>query len=170
MAEWRNRIVGEDTVDPAALKAHPHNWRLHPSFQQKVLEGILSEVGWIQRIIVNQRTGHVVDGHLRLAAALYHQESSIPVIYVDLSEHEENVMLASLDPLATLATPNISEFSTLLETINATDPAMQKFFDDLAQDFGISTPAFEPGLIPEKGLDERDPVTCPACGHKFIRG
>jgi hypothetical protein len=28
---------------------------------------VLDKVGWVQDVIVKQRTGHVVDGHLRAA-------------------------------------------------------------------------------------------------------
>lgn len=58
---WRNRIVGEGMEDADQLLANPRNWRIHPKAQQDALEGVLREVGWVQRVIVNQRTGFVVD-------------------------------------------------------------------------------------------------------------
>ena len=63
VANFRNRIVGYEEVDPEQLLANPRNWRIHPQNQQEALEGVLEEVGWIDDIIVNQQTGFVVDGH-----------------------------------------------------------------------------------------------------------
>src|SRR5688572_27021845 len=79
---WTNRIVGEGTEDPAALVANPSNWRLHPKGQQQAVAAVLGRVGWVQRCIVNRRTGHLVDGHLRVELALERGEPEVPVLYV----------------------------------------------------------------------------------------
>lgn len=100
--QWRNRIVGNGEEDPEQLLANPKNWRIHPKGQQKALEGILKEVGWVQQVIVNRTTGFVVDGHARVAMAISRGEM-VPVVYVELSEEEETLVLATLDPLAAMA-------------------------------------------------------------------
>src|SRR5437867_4576224 len=69
-ATWRNRIVGSGEEAPDQLLANPKNWRIHPKHQQEALAGVLDEVGWVQEVIVNQQTGHLVDGHLRVTLAL----------------------------------------------------------------------------------------------------
>ena len=66
------------------------------------MAGVLAEVGWVQDIIVNKRTGFVVDGHARVALAISAGER-VPVVYVDLSENEEALILATLDPLSAMA-------------------------------------------------------------------
>ncbi len=86
---WQNRIIGEGEEDPSQLLANPSNFRIHPKPQQDALSGVLSEVGWVQRVLVNQRTGHVIDGHLRVSLAISRNEPTVPVIYVDLSPEEE---------------------------------------------------------------------------------
>jgi ParB-like chromosome segregation protein Spo0J len=101
---WRNRIVGHADVAPAELVPNPHNWRSHPQEQQRALAGALGEVGWVAEVLVNRTTGHVVDGHLRIERALARHEPTVPVTYVELSEDEERLVLASLDPLAAMAT------------------------------------------------------------------
>jgi DNA modification methylase len=101
-ATWHNRItgVGEEPADQ--LLANPRNFRIHSMFQQDVVKGSLDELGWIKRVTVNQRTGFVVDGHLRVKlAARYGQ--IVPVEYVDLSDEEEALALAVIDPTAALA-------------------------------------------------------------------
>ena len=82
---YENRIVGTGTEHPEQLLANPNNWRIHPKSQQDALESLLDDVGWVQNIIVNQRTGHVVDGHMRAAVAISKNETEVPVVYVDLS-------------------------------------------------------------------------------------
>ena len=100
---WRNRIVGSGEAAPAELVPNEKNWRLHPRRQVAALEGALDEVGWVQQVIVNQRTGRLVDGHARVESAVARREASVPVLYVDLSEAEEALVLASLDPLGAMA-------------------------------------------------------------------
>ena len=101
---WRSRITGTGSEAPDQLLANPANYRVRPKAQREALAGVLDEVGWVQNVVVNQRTGHVVDGHLRVALAISRSEPSVPVLFVDLSEDEERLVLASLDPLAAMAT------------------------------------------------------------------
>jgi len=55
---WRNRIVGTGEEAPDQLLANPGNWRIHPRAQQEALSDALEELGWIQQVVVNPRTGH----------------------------------------------------------------------------------------------------------------
>lgn len=102
MANWENRIVSSGMENPDQLLANPFNFRLHPKHQQKALDGVLNEIGWIQDVIVNETTGHIVDGHLRVSLALK-KNQKVPVKYVRLSEDEERIALASIDPISALA-------------------------------------------------------------------
>ena len=86
---YENKIIGTGTEHPEQLLANPYNWRIHPKTQQDALESMLDDVGWVQNVIVNQRTGHVVDGHLRVAVAISREQKEVPVVYVDLDEDEE---------------------------------------------------------------------------------
>src|SRR5215831_5160231 len=112
-ATWRNRIIGYAEVDPRSLAANPSNWRTHPDHQRLALQGVLSEVGWVAEVLVNQRTGFVVDGHLRVAAALARAESSVPVRYVDIAPEEERLILATLDPITALAGSDSDQLTAL---------------------------------------------------------
>ena len=127
--QWRNRITGHGEEAPDQLLANPRNWRVHPKAQQDALAAVLDQVGWVQDVIVNQRTGHVVDGHARIALAISRQEPSIPVVYVDLDEDEERLILASLDPLSALATTDAEAMRTLLAEITVDDEALLAMFE-----------------------------------------
>jgi hypothetical protein len=123
---WRNRIVGVVEVAPDQLLANPHNWRIHPQYQQEARRGILDEVGWVQDIILNQRTSYVLGGHLRGLLALRHGESSVPIKDVALDEAEERRCLWVFDPIAALATTDKAPFETLLRDVSTRQAAVQE--------------------------------------------
>lgn len=100
---WANRIVGEGFEAPDQLLANPMNWRVHPDFQQQATRESLEAVGWLRPVLVNRTTDHIVDGHLRVMLALKTEQPTVPVSYVELTEEEERLALATLDPLADLA-------------------------------------------------------------------
>ncbi len=141
---WANRIVGSDEVPPDQLLANPANWRIHPKPQQRALAGALDHVGWVAQVLVNQRTGHVVDGHLRVELALSRGESSVPVLYVDLSEEEERLVLATLDPLAAMAGAEATQLEALLAGLAVDDAGLREMLDDLARQHGLD--GARPGL------------------------
>lgn len=118
LTTWRSRIVGHGTEVPDQLLANPFNFRIHPKAQQDALAGLLDQVGWVQDIIVNQRTGHVVDGHLRVSLAISREEPMVPVVYVDLDEAEERLVLASIDPLAAMAVTDADAFAVLMAGVD----------------------------------------------------
>jgi DNA modification methylase len=139
VATWRNRIVGHAEVAPSGLVPNPRNWRAHPHDQQRAVGGALTEVGWVAEILVNQTTGHVVDGHLRVELALDRAEPTVPVTYVELSEDEERLVLASLDPLAAMATAEEEQLAVLLAGLEPADDALRALLDDLARQHGLDT-------------------------------
>ena len=93
---------------------------------------MLDTVGYVAQVIVNQRTGHLVDGHLRVEEALSHGQPAIPVLYVDLSEDEERLVLASLDPLAAMATTDEAKLRELLAEVSVESEALAAMLAALA--------------------------------------
>ncbi len=134
---WRNRIVGHGEEEPRALIPNPANWRTHPHEQQRALSGAMSEVGWVAQVLVNQTTGHVVDGHLRVELAINRNEPTVPVTYVELSEAEERLVLATLDPLAAMASADMAKLEELLADLTPSDAALRSLLDELADHNGI---------------------------------
>jgi DNA modification methylase len=130
---WRSRITGHAEIAPAELVPNPRNWRGHPAEQQRALAGALSEVGWVTEVIVNQTTGRVVDGHLRIELALARNEPTIPVTYVELSEAEEGLVLATLDPIGAMAAAEATALESLLATLDPADADLRAFLDELAR-------------------------------------
>jgi hypothetical protein len=157
MSLWKNRIVGYADVDPATLTPHHGNWRLHPKAQQMALAGVLSEIGIVQNVLVNQRTGRLVDGHLRVELALEHKQPAIGVTYVDLSESEEAAILATLDPLSALAETDAEALGNLLGQFSFESSAVNDMLS------GLLMPA-DDGLFadePEATARRTVPPSCP---------
>lgn len=182
---WDNRIVGHGEEAPDQLLANPNNWRIHPRSQQEALTGLLSQVGWVQDVIVNKRTGHIVDGHLRVELALTREETTIPVVYVDLSVEEEALVLASLDPLAALAVTDHQMLAELIEGLTIESPDLDAMLA-AAADPGTRTGQFTASTPSQEDIDKRAReieeafqkkqlemlaqlinLVCPECGAEF---
>lgn len=134
---WKNRIVGEGDEAPDQLLANPKNARRHPQNQQAALADVLDEVGVVQRVIVNKRTGYVVDGHARIALALRQGQPTIPVLYVDLDEREEALILATLDPISAMSLYDAEALDGLLRAVDTGSAELQRLLGDLATDAGL---------------------------------
>jgi hypothetical protein len=100
---WRSRITGYGEESPDQLLANPFNFRVHSREQEKALGGVLETVGVVQNVIVNTTTDHVLDGHLRISLAISAGQPKVPITYVELSEEEEKLVLATLDPISAMA-------------------------------------------------------------------
>jgi DNA modification methylase len=149
---WQDRIVDSGLADPAELLENPHQWRVHTDRQREALEEVLDRVGWVQRIVVNRRTGRLIDGHLRVATALRKGEPSVPVGWVDLDEEEERLMLAALDPLSAMASTDSGKLTELLAGVRLDEGALRDLVAELAPgDAGGS--AKDPDAAPEPAAD-----------------
>lgn len=142
MKSWKNSIVESAEVDPRELTANPMNWREHPEKQLSALEGVMNTVGWVDKVLVNKRTGHVVDGHARIELALRREEASVPVDFIDVSEEDEKLILATFDPLSAMAATNADILAELVE--------------EVSYDMGQLLDDFLPPLPPGNDQDEDD--------------
>ena len=133
MTEYKNRIIGSGEEPLDQILFNPRNWRVHPLNQQNALKGVLEEVGWVQEVIINQRTGHLVDGHLRCQLAAREGAKTIPVKYVDLSEDEEALVLSTLDPIAAMAVTDKAKLDELFASIESENADVLKMLDDIAE-------------------------------------
>lgn len=133
----RNRILGSGEEDPEKLLAHPKNWRSHSPDQESAVEGLLEEIGWVNSVVVNKTTGRLIDGHLRVELAKKRHEGKIPVVYVQLAEKEEELVLAMLDPLGDLAGMDPKKLEALLGSLDPASMALQKLISELEEELGV---------------------------------
>ena len=139
--EWKSRIVGEGERPAIEFTANPSNFRLHPDSQRQALRGSLSDLGWIQRVIVNRTTGNLIDGHARVEEALLlGNDTPVPFTEVELSEEEEALALTLLDPISAEAETSRAKLEMLLHRTSSGNAAVMEFLAKQAEKHGIVPP------------------------------
>jgi len=99
----RDRIKELRRVKASQLHPNPRNWRTHPQPQQDALRGLLAEVGFADALLARQREDgelELIDGHLRAETT---PDQMVPVLVLDVSADEAAKILATHDPLASMA-------------------------------------------------------------------
>ena len=125
-----NRIVEyAPEVDPASLKAHERNARVHPTGQRDALAESLGRVGWLSPVVVNRTTGNILDGHLRVEDAAA-RGATVPVVYVEVAADDEAFVLATFDPIAALAEWDGDLLAGLLESAGVESSALGDLLRD----------------------------------------
>lgn len=154
---FKNRIVGYELVDPKTIKRNPLNWRTHPDAQRSAMTDLVASLGYVDTLLVNKRTGHLIDGEMRLDIADENGERTVPVLWVDLSPEEERLALATLNPMSELATTDPEQLSKLLANRKPHDGPLDELLRSLEQ--------MAQGAIvkPTKGTPGRN--TTAAAGH-----
>lgn len=144
---WQNRIVETGEKPVSQFNFNPDNWRGHPQSQRDALNAILSEVGWVQGVIVNRRTNRLVDGHARIEEALeLGAETLVPFTEVDLSAEEEKLILLLLDPLGGMATTNAEAFQNLSESLDIDSVALLEVIASISENQSSDIGDLEPNL------------------------
>jgi DNA modification methylase len=134
----RDRIVGLRRVKASTLRPNPRNWRTHPKAQQDALRGLLAEVGYAAALVARKLEDgslELIDGHLRADTT---PDQKVPVLVLDVTSAEADLLLASLDPLAALAGTDGSKLGGLLAQIKTDSPALEGMLEGLAVGAGLS--------------------------------
>ena len=140
MTDWQNRIIGLEQMPAHQLLANPLNARRHPGKQREALRGSLDTLGWYDAVILNQRTGYLIDGHARVEEQLTRDENAmVPVLVVDMSESEEAQALASHDWITQLAEYDADILDALLRDVQTDDARVQATLSDLADTQNLYT-------------------------------
>jgi len=154
----RDRIKELRRVKASQLRPHPKNWRTHPKAQQDALRGLLAEVGYADALLVRELPDgslQLIDGHLRAETT---PDQQVPVLVLDLDEHEAAKLLALLDPLAGLAEADEDVLADLLAHVETENEALRAVLDrmlgepetPLAED---SAPGESPGANYRAGVN-----------------
>ena len=155
MGAYKNRIIGSGEESLDNILFNPRNWRIHPLNQQDALKGVLEEVGWVQQVIINKRTGNLIDGHLRCQLAAREGNKTIPVLYVDIDEAEEELVLATLDPIGAMAATDKQKLDELFAGIESENENVRKMMDEIAAKEKLAYGDISVGDCERGGLNER---------------
>lgn len=94
----------DEIVDITKLVPNPKNPNKHPDSQIQLLGRIIRQTGWRQPITVSKRSGFIVKGHGRLAAATLEGVKEVPVDFQNYAnEAEEYADLVADNRIAELA-------------------------------------------------------------------
>src|ERR1700730_15177788 len=112
--EIRDRIKELRRVRASELVPNPKNWRRHPKEQAAALRALLNEIGYADALIARELPDgrlQLLDGHLRAETT---PDELVPVLVLDVTEQEGDKILATLDPLATMAQASEEQMQALL--------------------------------------------------------
>ena len=121
--------------------------------------------------VVAKSDGTVVDGHLRLKAAKKLGLTEVPVVLADdMTDLQIKAFRLSVNKMAELAEWDDELLAIELHELNAADFDMALLgfeASELSIKMGMGAD-FTPGTEEDQSrLDEKSPITCPACGHEF---
>lgn len=151
---FANRIVRFGVQPADQFTANPRNPRVHPQSQRDAVRSSLNTFGWIAPVIVNSRTGYVIDGHERIWQAL-DTDSPVPFVEVDIDENEEHLALASFDWITTLAEYDRAVLNDLINDILVNDSTLQRLLDSMRND------------VPAMPAPDLRVHVCPHCGFQW---
>lgn len=136
-------------MNPEELRENPLNWRTHPKKQQERLKESLDNVGWAGCILYNERTKKIIDGHLRRKEAIERNEK-VPVLIGSWTKKEERLILASFDPITSLAGVDANLLNNLLDDVKIDFPNID--LTDMFEDYD---------LIPDPEITQDEPPPPP---------
>lgn len=131
MSVWKNRVKNLTMEVPEDLLANPMNVRRHPGAQRDAMRGSLDELGFVAPVVVNDVTGRLLDGHLRVEEAISEGTPVIPVVHVELSEAQERLFLGIFDPIGAMARNDSERLDDLLASISTGNESLQALLDSL---------------------------------------
>lgn len=166
--EWKNGILRYDPEFPIEqLLPNPKNYRIHTGRQADATLGSIEQLGKIKPVFWNQRSGLLVDGHLRVELALQAGQASFPTIVLDLDPDEERLALADLDLLASSAGADGAAYRDLLIDLPVTNEALSSLLASYGASLGIEDEGEKPEkrkvdkvqqLLDNWGVNEEDVV------------
>ena len=144
-----DRIKSLRRVAVADLIDNPRNWRKHPDAQRNALGGLLESVGWADAVLARETDEGLmlIDGHLRKELAA---DSKVPVLVLDVTEAEADLILATHDPLTSMAETDQALLDELVQGLDIDNDATQKMLDELVSDPVIEVVEDEVPEVPEE--------------------
>lgn len=129
----KDRIKELRRVKASELIPNPKNWRTHPLDQQDALKGLLSEVGYADALIAREVEDGLmlVDGHLRAETT---PDLEVPVLVLDITEEEADIILATLDPLANMAERDDDALRSLTDSLDVESVAVNEMLQGLLEE------------------------------------
>lgn len=126
--QWENRITGFSNDPVAKLIGNPKNFRRHPVEQRRIFNAAASTIGIVAPALFNDRTNHLLDGHMRIEEAARMGIKTFPTIHIDLPEEDEDIALASFDAISAMAFEDARFKADLLAGIHTQNDVLDEYF------------------------------------------
>jgi len=127
----RDRVRELRRVKASDLRPNPRNWRSHPAAQLDALKGVLAEVGYAGAALARE----LPDGSLELidvhARAEISGDAELPVLVLDVTDEEAKKILATFDPLGSLADTETEKLELLLSEVEFDNDAVNEMLSNL---------------------------------------
>lgn len=148
-------------MDVDKLVEHPDNPNVHPPEQVRLLTKIINGNGWRYPIVVSRRSGYVIKGHARLAAAKLAGWSEVPVDEQEYAnEAEEYADMVADNKIAEMSHLDIGLINPMLAFFKDND-----YDVELSGYSSIEARSILDGWVPDKakldnveGTDEEAPA------------
>jgi len=145
----RDRIIELRRIKASELAPDPRNPRRHPGAQRRALQAMLQEIGYGSALLARE-TPHgglvLVDGHLR---ADLDPDQVVPVLVLDVTEAAGAALLATLDPLASMALADPDALAALLAEAALPEDVLA------ARPWSLVPPVAATGLTDPEAVPER---------------
>lgn len=162
----------DELVTLEALVGNPRNPNQHPAAQIEMLAKIIAAQGWRAPITVSRRSGFVVRGHGRLAAAHVLGAECAPVDYQEYeSEAAEWADLIADNRIAELAEIDLSALNDLLKELDTAQFDMGLTgFDDLELERLMTSFADGSTEVEEDEVPDRPEIPVTKPGDLWLLG
>lgn len=143
--EIRDRVIEMRRVPARDLVPNPKNWRTHPKSQVSALRGMLEEIGNASVLLTREMPDGklmILDGHLRSDIL---SKEEVPVVVLDLTEEEADKLLATFDPLTTMANTDKKRLQSILDSFASSNASVLGLLDDIRK---------AEKLLPHTGSDD----------------
>lgn len=130
----KDRIKELRRVKGSDLQANDKNWRRHPKWQKEGMKALLENVGYAGALVAYEKDGGLIliDGHLRQEMT---PEEEVPVLILDVTEDEADVLLATFDPISSMATEDGRALASLLSTVSTENDDLSTLLEDVRERF-----------------------------------
>lgn len=139
------------TVRASELQADPRNYRGHPEHQEDAVRLALAEVGNVIPLLARENADGqliLIDGHLR---AQIYGDQEVPVIVLNVSEHQAGVLLASYNELTGRARVEESALQDLVRSLQGISDETMELLSTV-----LSTVLPDIGPVDLSQLDDKD--------------
>lgn len=155
----------------AKLKPHPKNPNQHSDDQIKLLAKLIAHQGWRSPVVVSKRSGYIVAGHGRFAAAIQLGAKVVPVDFQAFAnEADELAHLVADNRIAELSVTDSDALKVVVAELQAMEVDLDLTgFDTKAIEtlMGAALPVHAPEAFQTVDENLKTQYKCPKCSYRW---